>query len=253
MRFLTYIIMSAMKKAFFALLLALSYLFIFLHSARPCPVLTVNASAEMSPDAYAYIANDDTYLYATKNEKSGLFVIPQTYYVKLLSKDEQFCKVEYLTDSANTQKLTGYCKTSELTFVDYTPQTPYFYYTFDLTYYINADEKDSPLLDQITVVCAYYGSYKIGTTTYCYVLRENDFGYVPLPENFVFTKNPEHETYVQTQTSTDDTTNTPSDTTTEEVNPAQIAIIVLLCLLIPILAALILRQPKKQLYEWEEI
>ena len=251
-RFPRLIIMLVMKKLLFSLFTALVYLFLFCVSTRPCPVLTAKATSDLPTAVYACVLNDDTYLYATKIEKSGLFVLPQTYYVKALSTDADFCKVEYLTDGATTKKLTGYCKTSELTFVDYTPQTPYFYYSFDLTYYIDADSKDSPLLDKITIPCAYYGSYKIGATTYCYVLRDNDFGYVPLPDDFVFTKNTEYETYNQAQSSKpDEPTDAPATQTPSE-NPVQIAIIVLLCLLIPILAALILRQPKKSLYEWEE-
>lgn len=243
--------MIAMKKALFSLFTALTYLFLFFVSTRPCPVLTAKATSDPPSATYACILNEETYLYATKSEQSGLFVLPQTYYVKVLTTDAEFCKVEYLTDGESTKKLTGYCKTSELTFVDYTPQTPYFYYTFDLTYYVDPDEKNSPLLDQITVTCAYYGSYKIGTTTYCYVLREDDFGYVPLPSDFVFTKNTEYETYSQTQ-SDEQSSSTDAPTQTANANPVQIVIIVLLCLLIPILAALILRQPKKSLYEWEE-
>ena len=209
------------------------------------------ASAETFNGLYACILSDDTYFYATKSEKSGLFVLPKTYYVKILSTADDFCKVEYLTDSALTQKVTGYCKTDELTFVEYIPNTPYFSYLFDLTYYIDPDEKDSPLLDKITVTCAYYGSYTIGTKTYCYVLRDDKFGYVPLPDDFVFLPNTEYEEYCQTQTdSSDSAVQEPSQT--PSANPVQIAVIVLLCLLVPILAALILRQPKKSFYEWEE-
>lgn len=243
--------MIGMKKIIISLLSALVYFLSLCISTHPCPLPTRQVSAETPNGTYACILSDNTYLYATKSEQSGLFVLPKTYYVKILSTTDDFCKVEYLTDGVSTRKITGYCKTSELTFVDYLPQTPYFYYLFDLTYYVNPDEKDSPLLDKITVTCAYYGSYTIGTNTYCYVLRDDDFGYVPLPDDFVFLPNTEYEEYNQPQTDSSDTSmQEPSQTPSE--SPIQIAVIVLLCLLVPILAALILRQPKKSLYEWEE-
>ena len=244
--------MIGMKKALFSLCTALTY-FIIMLSTHTCPALTAQAQGLPPVGSYACILSPDTYFYAAKSEKSGLFILPQTYYVKILSTADDFCKVEYAADDGVSKKLTGYCKTSELTFVDYTPQTPYFSYTFNLTYYADAEQKDSPLLDQITLTCVYYGQYTIGATTYCYVLRGDDFGYVPLPDSFQFVTNPEYETYIQA--SPEDSAELPVEDSSQPLaaNPVQITIIVLLCLLIPILAALILRQPKKSLYEWEEV
>lgn len=245
--------MIGMKKLLLSLCSALTYLIISCISTRPCPTLTAQAeeiTPQPSVSSYACVLTDDVYLYATKSEQSGLFVLPKTYYVKVLSTADDFCKVEYLFDGASTKKITGYCKTEQLTFVDYIPQTPYFYYLFDLTYYVNPDEKDSPLLDKITVTCAYYGSYQIGSNTYCYVLRGDDFGYVPLPTDFSFVENDEYAANTAHQNDQPAADQTP--TVIQPTNPVQIAAIVLLCLIIPIVAALILRQPKKSFYEWEE-
>ena len=98
--------------------------------------------------------------------------MPESYYVKVLSTDADFCKIEYLYDSDYTQKLTGYAKTNEQTFVDYTPKTPYLTHLFEVRYTLDdgAEENDS-FLNQITLTCAYYGDYKIGSKTYCYILR----------------------------------------------------------------------------------
>ena len=140
--------------------------------------------AKAEDAGYACIRSEDVYLYSEENDKSGLFVLPYTYYVRVLSTGVRYSYVEYLSDGPHTQKITGYCKTADLTFVDYTPDRPYLYYTFDVTYYIedaSPSLKDDSFLSSITVTCSYYGEYRVGSKTYCYVLREGTFGYIPKP------------------------------------------------------------------------
>ena len=227
-----------MKQFILSVLLTILTLY---SALTPAPIKTSPATAESAP-TYACILTDTVYLYASSNERSGLFLLPKTYYVKALSIGSEFTKVEYQTDENGLRAITGYCKTSELTFVDYLPQTPYFYTFFDVTYKIADADKSYPFLTEITVQCAYYGEYPIGSETYCYVLREDGFGYVPKPENLVFVENTE---YAERQAQAEQKEETPTQSqTTQSLPPSQIATILVLCLLAPILASLILRTNK---------
>ena len=222
-------------RAFLCVLFALVYLFIPLTSP-------LHAKSEPTP-RYACILTDDVYLYASSNERSGLFLLPRTYYVKILEEKPEFTKVEYSLDGADTKKITGYCKTDQLTFVDYVPKDPYFFSYFELTYRIEDDGKNYPFLTEIKVTCAYYGEYPIGSETYCYVLREDAFGYVPKPDDLFVPVNTEYDDRFQTPLP-DDGTEPPLNS--DALPPMQIVTIVLLCLLAPILASLILRPNRKQ-------
>ena len=172
--------------------------------------------------------------------ENPLFLLPKTYYVKVVDYGAEYTKIEYLYDSDKVKKLVGYAKTSTLTFVDYIPNEPYLYKIFQLRYTMGGSPDGA--LGEIVVDCAYYGDYTIGGKTYCYVLRGNDFGYVEKPTNFHYPENPEHATrFPQNQTQAKAETPTTS--------PTQIAILICLCLLVPLLAGLILRPPRRPPYE----
>ncbi len=203
----------------------------------------------VTSNSYACILTDNAFFYASRNEKRGLFLLPESYFVKVLSVDGDYCRIEYLYDDSHVKKITGYAKTSDLTFVDYTPQNPYLYHLFEVHYTINdAFSNNDDFLSQITVTCAYYGDYKIGSETYCYVLRGDSFGYIPKPDTLTYPRNPEYENNLveETPPKVEDTLATQEQ---EGMPPAQIAILVVLCLLVPALVALILRAPKRPPYD----
>ncbi len=236
-----------MKKI---LLSALLPLLLFLHSFFP--TATPKAHAESSPavGSFACILTDAAFFYTAAEENYGLFLLPKTYYVKLLEYRPDFCKIEYQKEDGGAQKLVGYAKTQDLTFVDYTPARPYLYYTFEVRYKIeNAPSTDSAFLNELVITCVYYGDYRVGSQTYCYVLRGEEFGYIPKPAGLSFEENPEYADYLATQVSP------PGEEASKEdgraSSPAQIAILVTLCLLVPVLAALILKPPRRPPYEEE--
>ena len=198
---------------------------------------------------YACILQENVFFYSAPDERRGLFLLPATYYVKLLEYGEEYCRVEYLSDDENVKKLIGYAKTEALTFVEYVPKTPYFRHFFDVRYRIEEDGlDDSSFLNEITLTCAYYGDYKIGSETYCYVLRGGSFGYVPKPTTLRIPQNTEYEEWLATQAPPPEET-PPASEEKEGSSPAQIAILVALCLLVPVLAALILKPPRRPPYE----
>ena len=236
-----------MKKFIFSALCVMLYFVCAL-----CPLAHRPARADdTATGAYACVLEDDSFFYASKDEKQGLFLLPKTYFVKVLESAPDYTKIEYLTDSASTKKLIGYAKTSELTFVDYVPQTPYLYLSFNVTYKLSDELSNPSFLNELVVECTYYGDSTIGSKTYCYVLRGQDFGYILKPDGLSISENPEYAERLQSQKPTPAPENEPKEEETESASPAQIAILIALCLLVPVLAALILKSPRKPPYEEE--
>lgn len=225
------------------ILSALVPLLFFLFTLSPAPVVHADAEATLTADSYACILTDEAFFYSSRDEKRGVFLLPQTYYVKILEVDPEFCKIEYLYDDTYIQKLVGYAKTSDLTPVPYVPKRPYLYRLIEVSYTLtNGGAQNSDFLDQITVTCAYYGDYRIGSETYSYILRGDSFGYIPKPADFTYEINTE---YAEWQAANNEEKAPDESTeTSDNATPAQIAILIALCLLVPVLAALILRSNK---------
>jgi len=207
------------------------------------------ATAEPSAGSYACVLQENTYFYPSLEDGRGIFLLPPTYYVKLLSYGEDYCHIEYLYDDDKAKKLVGYAKTAALTFVEYTPRQPYFYHEFEVSYRLGDSLiEDSSFLNQITLTCVYYGDYKIGSETYCYVRRGSSFGYVPKPDSLTLPRNTEYEEWLALQTPPTEEEPLPTPPA-KSSSPAQIAILIALCLLVPVLAALILKPPRRPPYE----
>ncbi|MBQ7879063.1 MAG: hypothetical protein IJ317_00280 [Clostridia bacterium] len=237
-----------MKKYILSALLAC---LCFLSNLFPARLMEKRATAA-APEtgSYACILSADAFFYATRDERTGLFLLPQTYYVKILEYANDFCKVEYLYDAADAKKLVGYAKTPTLTPVDYTPKTPYLYKRFTVTYLPQSESAgDAPFLDKITVDCTYYGDYIVGSKTYCYALRDGQFGYIPKPDDLTFPRNLEYEEYLSAPD--EPTQDTRSSSDEKGSSAAQIAILIAVCLLVPVLAALILKPNRRPPYDEE--
>lgn len=157
-----------MKNILFALLFAVGV------ALAPFSVLSVDAEEEK----YACILTKDVFFYEREDENSGLFLLPYTYYVKILQKGMPYCYVQYLTDDSPFRAVYGYCKTAQLKFVDYVPARPYLYYTVEATYSL-AEPSPGGNLSSLTLTYAYYGDYVIGSTVYHYVRLDEKTGYLP--------------------------------------------------------------------------
>ncbi len=245
-------LLRTMKHRIYTTILALCYLWIVLLGALSPEVFSAPklASAASTPEVgdYACVLETDSYFYASPDESKGLFLLPRTYYVRLLEYGAEYSKVEYLYDDAQVKRVVGYAKTPLLTFVDYVPKRPYFYHVFSLSYRIDETQaQSSDFLNEITVTCAYYGDLELSGKQYCYVLRGETFGYVPKPAQLTVKENTEYAEYLaqQEQAAIEQT---PEK---KESSPAQIAILVALCLLVPVLAALILKPPRRPPYDIE--
>lgn len=218
-------------------------------------LLADNAQTTTAADApksgtYACVLSDDAYFYLSAGGKDGAFLLPRTYYVRLLAYGATYCKVEYMETDTLTRKLTGYVRTEHLVFVDYVPIRPYLTYVFDLTYRLeDTTPSNGDSFTQLTFTCAYYGDYPIGDTLWCYVLREGEFGYVPKPDHLAFEENTEYADYLASLQPSDAEENERQKSAS---SPAQIAILITLCLLVPLLATLILKPPRKPPYETDD-
>lgn len=241
-----------MKKLLTWAILPILFLSIFFAGLLPAKRYA-SADFPSAPNGYACILTDSAYFYSSPDERRGIFLLPKTYYVKLLSYGETYCKIEYLTDDSRARKLVGYAKTQDLTFVDYTPVRPYLYYVFDVKYRIDDSQNfDDSFLTEITVTCVYYGDYKIGSECYCYVLREDEFGYIPKPATLSYEENPEYADYLNSLLPDSSSPPSSAEPNGFAPSPVQIAMLVALCLLVPVLAALILKPPRRPPYETEE-
>jgi len=160
----------------------ISYLFIVfcVALAAVCvPSASVTARAEGA--RYAVAAERNVWFYSDESEGSGLFVLPYTYYVKVISEGELFCAVEYLYDSQPYKKLRGYCKKSALTFVDFVPVRPYLLREVTVSYTLPNDygALGNGNFGTVERTFVYYGHRYEQDRLYFYVARDGVFDYIP--------------------------------------------------------------------------
>ena len=159
-----------MKRLFIIPLIVIALIF----PARPM----LPASAE----GYTYAVADarDVWFYSARSEESKLFLMPYTYYVRVVERGLEYCAVEYLVDETPFRKVTGYCKTDKLTFVDFVPARPYLFREVTLTYTL---EDSSSILGSgnfrtLQRTFVYYGLRYAGDRLFYYVLYDGVFDYV---------------------------------------------------------------------------
>ena len=159
-----------MKKILTALALACALAFFPIHTVR----------AEETAPGYARIVQGGTYLYGEPNADSGLFILPETYFVKITGDAGSYYAAEYLSDTGQRSPVRGYCLKSEVSAVDYVPETPFLVYSVDVTFRTDAGGAlPEGFLTEYTLPASYYGTFSYGSATYYYVELDGAFGYVP--------------------------------------------------------------------------
>lgn len=148
-----------------------------------------------SSDLYAVAAQSDVWFYAAENEDTGLFLLPYTYYVKVLRRGGLYSAVQYLDDAAPYKAITGYCKTDALTFVDFVPQRPYLRREITVSYRV--ENAAGPLMgkgtfDKVEKSFIYYGTSYLGTARYFYVYADGMFDYVPATQEVLYDLNTDY-------------------------------------------------------------
>lgn len=136
---------------------------------------TRTAARAASDNGYAVAVTDKVWFYTAPDEACGLFILPLSYYVKIIEEGEPFCKAEY-GDGISIPCVTGYCKSETLTRVDYVPARPYLCKQVTLTYTLDGTLDND--FDSLEKNFYYYGSTFRGTARYWYVYADGKFGFV---------------------------------------------------------------------------
>ncbi len=132
-------------------------------------------------ESYLFFARAETryaYFYASKSQSSALFTVPYTYCVQVLSEDGEWYYVKYADDYGYYRAVYGYCLKDTLTVVSGVPSPVYLYKEVQVTYNADSSESSLPVLSELTVTAAFYGTYYSGPTAYSYVLCNGSFGYI---------------------------------------------------------------------------
>lgn len=139
---------------------------------------TGGAYARADAARYARADAKDVYLCREKDLNTALFAIPYTYCVEILSVEGDWYRVQYAEDTSFYKPLRGYCPAANLTPVDEPPENIYLNMPVTVTYRTDAPEGSLPVLSELNVTAAFYGTYYSGATAYSYVLYDGQFGYI---------------------------------------------------------------------------
>ncbi len=135
------------------------------------------ARAETAP-FYARAEIRSAYFCSSMSLTSALFAIPYTYCVQVVSEEGDWYYVKYAEDFGAYRALYGYCLKSTLTRTATVPSTVYLYKEIKVTYTADVGDSSLPVLGEITVTAAFYGTFYSGPTAYSYVLCQGTYGYV---------------------------------------------------------------------------
>ena len=124
-------------------------------------------------------ANSRTsYFCASADIATSLFAVPYTYCVEILSDEGGWYRVKYAEDYGIYRALYGYVQKNDFTVLEEAPSTVYLYKSVSVTFSQDAPAGSLPVIDDITLTAAFYGSYYSGAAGYSYVLCDDSFGYI---------------------------------------------------------------------------
>lgn len=222
------------------LLLLLPLLAALLFPAPPRPV--------SATDGRYAVCVQDVWFYAGENEEEKLFLVPDTYYVRVLEEGEIYSTVEYLTDDPPYKKLLGYCRTDQLLFVDFIPVRPYLRKQITVSYTLPGSGSLDDAFSTVERTFVYYGDRYENGQLYLYVLLDGTFGYIPAsaPPEY------EHNTDYLTSTSGDGDEGTELPSADEGIGATQIVVICLACAAAVAIVIILMRGKQKPGGEQQE-
>ena len=231
--------MIARMKAFILPMLAAILLALF----PPAPL-----SAAAETQRYAVAPTEDVWFYAGEREEDRLFLLPCTYYVRVLEEGEIYSTVEYLTDDPPYKKLLGYCRTDQLLFVDFIPVRPYLRKQITVSYTLPGSGSLDDAFSTVERTFVYYGDRYENGQLYLYVLLDGTFGYIPAsaPPEY------EHNTDYLTSTSGDGDEGTEPPSADEGIGATQIVVICLACAAAVAIVIILMRGKQKPGGEQQE-
>ena len=148
-----------------------------------CVILILTASpfnsAYAAAPKYARANNEEAYFYKKIDDNYySLFAVPYTYCVEVLRDEGAWYYARYADNVGIYKSVEGYCKKEHFDLEYDAPQTTYLYKTVTVNFSAGANPSDLPVLSEIAVEAAYYGSYYMGGEYYSYVLCQGSFGYI---------------------------------------------------------------------------
>ena len=207
----------------------------------------VKASAEEY--AYARVVADDACLYADYSLTMPRFIVPESYFVKVISSGSDVCRVSFM--DGNAPPLEGYLKTINLSFVKDKPEKCY----PDITLTATRDEvmfselgsKTPRAVLSVGETAYYYGELTLSGENYVYVYSGGCIGYVSKSGFSPFTV-PFTQGYSRNaENSSQETSNNSSDKKPEpsvEYDPGKI-IIIAAALIAVVSVVFIVTRPQK--------
>lgn len=127
---------------------------------------------------YARAATRTAYFFTERNTTSSIFAVPYTYCVEVIRDEGDWYYVRYASDTGMYKALYGYCRKDDFTLESGTPDVTFLHKTVTVSYSANNNNSTLPVLSQIAVEAAYYGTYYSGATVYSYVYCQGSFGYI---------------------------------------------------------------------------
>ena len=142
------------------------------------PVFSPRGVARAATTRYARADARDIYFCKEKDSTYALFTIPYTYCVEIISTEGDWYYVKYAEDNALYEALYGYCLSKNLTPVDKPPENIYLNMPVTVTYRTDMPTGSLPVLNELNVTAAFYGTFYSGPTAYSYVRYDGKFGYI---------------------------------------------------------------------------
>lgn len=128
--------------------------------------------------SYARATSREAYFCTSADLATGIFAVPYTYCVEILSEEGDWYRVKYAEDYGIYRAVYGYVQKSDFEVLSEAPQTVFLYKSVSVTFSQDAPAGNLPVIDDITVTAAFYGSYYSGAAGYSYVLCDDSFGYI---------------------------------------------------------------------------
>ncbi len=134
--------------------------------------------SEAETAVYAY-ADEGSEVYFYDENKQALFIIPQTYCVRVLGREGDWLRVRYAEDEGLFVHIDGYCLADALKECEAPLENLYLKRTVTVTYTTSLapPEPLSPPKPK-EFAAAYYGAYKVGDADCMYVYIDGDFAYI---------------------------------------------------------------------------
>lgn len=128
---------------------------------------------------YARANNKEAYFYKkVGGSYYSLFAVPYTYCVEVLHDEGDWYYARYADNAGIYKAVEGYCKKEHFDPEYGTPQTTFLYKTITVKFSAGGSPSDLPVLNEIALEAAYYGSYYMGGEYYSYVYCQGTFGYI---------------------------------------------------------------------------